>query len=82
MYYESYYIARDYEISLRQFQEDSIKKYFLNDWLVKMRLGGKSTTIGLQKKKSLEGLDIIKKKHLLWIIMLFFKISRKVKQYQ
>jgi hypothetical protein len=46
-----------------------------------MRLGGKSTTIGLQKKKSLEGLDIIKKKHLLWIIMLFFKISRKVKQY-
>jgi glycosyltransferase involved in cell wall biosynthesis len=81
LYDESYHIASDYEISLRWFQEAGIKKYFLNAWVVKMRLGGKSTTIKLQKKKSLEDLDIIKKKHLLGVTTLFFKISRKVKQY-
>ena len=81
LYDESYHIASDYEISLRWFQEANIKKYFLKDWLVKMRLGGKSTTLKLQKKKSLEDLDIIKKKQLLGVFTLFFKILRKVKQY-
>lgn len=81
LYDESYRIASDYEISLRWFQENKVKKVFLNDWLVKMRLGGKSTTPSLQKKKSNEDLIIIKKKKLLGYITLFFKISRKIPQY-
>lgn len=81
VYDESYMIASDYEISLRWFREDKIKKYFLNHWVVKMRLGGKSTTAKLQKKKSSEDLYIIRKHKLLGKITLFFKILRKVPQY-
>lgn len=81
LYDESYRIASDYEISLRWFVNDSIKKHFLNAYLVKMRLGGKSTTLKLQKKKSTEDLQIINQYQLLGPITLGFKILRKVKQY-
>lgn len=81
IYDESYAIASDYEISLRWFKNNQIKKYFLNDFLVRMRLGGKSTTLKLQKKKSTEDLRIIRKFKLLDVVTLFFKISRKLKQY-
>lgn len=80
-YDESYSIASDYDISLRWFLNKKITKYFLNQYLVKMRLGGKSTTASLQKKKSIEDLKIIKKHNLLGSFTLFFKILRKVPQY-
>ena len=81
LYDESYAIASDYEISLRWFHEEHIKNYFLDLWVVKMRLGGKSTTTKLQKKKSSEDLRIIKKYPLLGALTLFFKIFRKIPQY-
>ncbi|MDO3693624.1 glycosyltransferase family 2 protein [Wenyingzhuangia sp. chi5] len=81
MYDESYRIASDYEISLRWFQEKNIKKQFLNNWVVKMRLGGKSTTPKLQKLKSTEDLQIIRKKNLWGQFTLFCKIARKIPQY-
>jgi len=81
LYDESYMIASDYDISLRWFKEIKIKKFFLNEWVVTMRLGGKSTTASLQKKKSSEDLKIIKKHHLLGSITLIFKIMRKIPQY-
>jgi len=57
-----YTIASDYEISLRWFKnDDQIKKVYLNEWVVKMRLGGKSTTAKLQKIKSTEDLYRLKK---------------------
>lgn len=81
LYDESYAIASDYEISLRWFKNTSIQTYFLNQWLVKMRLGGKSTTASLQQKKSAEDLRIIRKFELLGYVTLFSKIGRKVPQY-
>ena len=81
LYDESYSIASDYEISLRWFKNDEIKKYFLNEWVVKMRLGGKSTSAKLQKKKSLEDLDIIRRYNLPGYFTLAFKIARKIPQY-
>ncbi|MAZ29315.1 MAG: glycosyl transferase [Cytophagaceae bacterium] len=81
MYDESYKIASDYEISLRWFLEDKIKKYYLNQFLVKMRLGGKSTTAKLQKLKSKEDFKIIKQYNLLGFFTLGFKIARKIPQY-
>lgn len=81
LYDESYSIASDYEISLRWFKEKNIRKFFLNTFVVKMRLGGKSTTLKLQKKKSSEDLIIINKYNLLGFVTLFFKIFRKIKQY-
>ena len=79
-YQTNYKIASDYEISLRWFFNDKIKKIFLNDWVVKMRLGGKSTTISLQKLKSNEDLKIISKYNLLGYFTLFCKIARKYKK--
>ena len=81
LYELDYYIASDYEISLRWFKNDKIKKTFLNEFVVKMRLGGKSTTAKLQKKKSTEDLKIIKQNGLIGVITLCCKILRKVPQY-
>lgn len=81
LYDESYTIASDYELTLRLLRKEEIKKTFLNDWVVKMRLGGKSTTINLQKKKSSEDYKIIKDYNLLGYFTLLSKIIRKIKQY-
>ena len=81
LYEEQYRIASDYEITLRWLSNSQLKTHFINDWLVKMRLGGKSTTLALQKKKSKEDLAIIKKYPLLGAITLAFKIGRKIPQY-
>lgn len=81
LYDESYYIASDYEYTLRLLKEQLIHKVYLNEWVVKMRLGGKSTTAKLQKKKSMEDLEIIRKNNLLGLFTLSSKIIRKIRQY-
>ena len=81
LYDDNFHIAGDYDISLRWFKNPDIKKHFLNEWVVKMRLGGKSTTSHLQKRKSGEDLAIIKRHHLPGSFTLFCKIARKIPQY-
>lgn len=81
LYDERYAIASDYDISLRWFKNPKLKTHFLNEWVVKMRLGGKSTTASLQKKKSAEDLQIIRSFRLPGYITLFSKIGRKIPQY-
>jgi len=81
LYKTSYRIASDYDISLRWFVNAAIKKVYLNEWVVKMRLGGKSTTASLQKKKSAEDLEIIQNYGLYGYFTLICKISRKIPQY-
>jgi len=81
LYDESYRITSDYEISLRWFFDSKIKKVFLNQWVVKMRLGGKSTTLGLQKQKTKEDQNIITKYPLMGNLTLVLKILQKIPQY-
>lgn len=81
LYEEHYRIASDYEISQRWFQNDRIKKVYLDEWVVKMRLGGKSTTAKLQKLKSSEDLDVIRRYNLWGWFTLGCKIARKIPQY-
>lgn len=81
LYNCKYAIASDYEISIRWFQNNAIKKFFLNEWVVKMRLGGLSTSAKLQLRKSREDLDIIKIYGLQGFLTLAFKIGRKIPQY-
>lgn len=81
LYREDYRIASDYDISLRWFRNPNIKKHFLDEYIVKMRLGGKSTDMNQQKKKSAEDLQIIQEHQLLGKLTLFFKIFRKIPQY-
>jgi len=81
LYDTQYQIASDYEISLRWFFNETIKKVYLNEWVVKMRLGGKSTSASLQKKKSTEDLVIIRQYHLWGVVTLAGKIVWKIPQY-
>lgn len=81
LYDTKYSIASDYEISLRWFKNNAIKTFYLDKWVVRMRLGGKSTTAKLQKKKSSEDYDIIKRYGLLGYYTLACKIGRKIPQY-
>lgn len=80
-YNSEYAIASDYEISLRWFQNDDVQKFFLDDWVVKMRLGGLSTSARLQMKKSKEDLRIIRMYGLGGLFTLACKIGRKIPQY-
>ncbi len=80
-YNPGYRIASDYEISLRWFKNDDIYKFYLNEWVVKMRLGGLSTSANLQLKKSKEDLRIILKYKLPGVFTLGFKIARKIPHY-
>jgi len=79
-YDENYRIASDYDFSIKLFKSN-FKFCFLDRYVVKMRLGGKSTTASLQKLKSKEDLDIIRRHKLLGYFTLFCKIARKVPQY-
>jgi len=81
LYDEQFSIASDYDISLRWFKQLKIKKYFLNEWVVKMRFGGMSTSLHLQKKKSAEDLIIIRRHRLWGWFTLACKIGRKIPQY-
>lgn len=81
LYKCGYKIASDYEISLRWFKNDDIKKFFLDEWVVKMRLGGLSTSAKLQLRKSREDLNIIKLYKLSGFLTLSCKIGRKIPQY-
>lgn len=74
-------IASDYDISLRWFQNEDISKLYLDEWLVKMRMGGLSTSIKLQLKKSREDLRIINQYQLGGVFTLVCKIGRKIPQY-
>lgn len=81
LYDESYSIASDYEISLRWFSNAAIKKHYIKAWTVKMLLGGKSTSMALQKKKSSEDNRVLQQYRLWGKVTLLFKIVRKIPQY-
>jgi hypothetical protein len=68
-------------MTLRWLTNKEIKSTYLNHFVVKMRLGGKSTTANLQKKKSMEDLHIINKYKLNGAYTLGCKIARKIPQY-
>ncbi len=81
LYMEHYQISSDYDISLRWFKDESLKKEYLNQWTVKMRVGGKSTTKKLQMIKSMEDINIMRRYKLLGYFTLSMKIARKIPQY-
>lgn len=81
LYDKKYDIAGDYDICLRWFLDDNLTKHYDKSFKVIMRIGGRSTLLRLQKRKSTEDLSIIRKHRLLGIGTLFFKIIRKVPQY-
>ncbi len=81
LYNLQYSIASDYDISLRWFLVPDLKKIYLNKYFVKMRLGGKSTKLSLQYKKSYQDLQIIKSHNLRGWFTLTLKLLRKIPQY-
>jgi glycosyltransferase len=81
LYDKKFVIAGDYDVCLKWFFDDDLVKYYLKTNIVIMRIGGRSTVMHLQKKKSTEDLLIIRRHNLLGLITLMLKIGRKVPQY-
>ena len=51
LYNESYKIAADSDLLVRYLYEADLKVYYLNKYIVKMRMGGLSTDAGKSKLK-------------------------------
>lgn len=81
MYETKYAIASDYEYTLRALRNTSIKKYYLNSYIVRMKMGGKSTSMKNQYHKSKEDFTIMRQYKLPAFLTLAFKILRKVPQF-
>jgi len=80
-YNEEFKIAGDYDYTLRLFKTPNLKIGYLNQYTVRMKMGGASTSIATQFIKSKEDLAIIKEYKLWGILTLAFKIVRKIPQF-
>ena len=60
LYDESYKIAADSDLLVRYLYEADLKVYYLNKYIVKMRMGGLSTDAGKSKQKWAEDLRMYK----------------------
>lgn len=57
LYDESYKIAADSDLLVRYLYEANLKVYYLNKYIVKMRMGGLSTDAGKSKTEMGGGLE-------------------------
>lgn len=80
-YNTKYKIASDYEYTLRVFKRDDIKTFYLNAYVMRMKMGGKSTSIKNQFAKSKEDFLIMQRYNLPSFFTLTFKILRKTLQF-
>ena len=81
-YYKTEYrIASDYEYTLRALTNKTINKKYLNSYVVRMKMGGASTSFKNQYKKSKEDFLIMREYKLFAVFVLSFKILRKIPQF-
>jgi glycosyltransferase len=81
LYDTNYRIASDYEYSLRALKHSNIPKFYLNTYVVRMKMGGASTSFNNQYRKSKEDFMIMRNYHLPAALTLAFKILRKIPQF-
>jgi glycosyltransferase len=80
-YDTNYQIASDYEYTLRALTNKRINIKYLNRYVVRMKMGGASTSLNNQYKKSKEDFLIMRGYKLPAIFTLTFKILRKIPQF-
>ena len=81
LYNESYKIAADSDLLVRYLYEADLKVYYLNKYIVKMRMGGLSTDAGKSKLKWAEDLRMYKSHGIKPISALKGKILSKIPQF-
>lgn len=81
LYDESYKIAADSDLLVRYLYEADLKVYYLNKYIVKMRMGGLSTDAGKSKQKWAEDLRMYKSHGIKPISALKGKILSKIPQF-
>lgn len=81
LYDESYKIAADSDLLVRYLYEADLKVYYLNKYIVKMRMGGLSTDAGKSKQKWGEDLRMYKSHRINPISALKGKILSKIPQF-
>jgi glycosyltransferase len=79
-YNTNYQISSDYDYIIRIFHSDNIKTLYINNYIVAMSIGGKSTKFANVFKKMSEDYSIINKHKLGGFIVLLKKILSKIKQ--
>lgn len=81
LYDTHYRIASDYEYTLRALKYKNLKKFYLNQYVIRMKMGGASTSFRNQFKKSKEDFIIMRYYRLPAFLTLLFKILRKIPQF-
>ena len=80
-YNESYKISADTDWLIRCLYKHSLKVAYLDDYIVRMKMGGASTSFKLMKRKWSEDLKVYKSNGLPQYISLSLKILSKVPQF-
>lgn len=81
LYDERYKIASDTDWLIRCLYENELRVSYLNDYVVRMRMGGASTNFHLTQLKWREDMAIYKAHHLGRIIPLTLKVASKMPQF-
>lgn len=81
LYDESYQIAGDSELLVRYFYRGNLKVFYLNDYIINVSMGGKSTCLKSKGKTWAEDLRHYRNQGFCAPIALACKILRKVPQY-
>lgn len=81
LYDESYKIAADSDLLVRYLYEADLKVYYLNKYIVRMRMGGLSTDAGKSKQKWAEDLRMYKSHGIKPFTALKGKILSKIPQF-
>lgn len=80
-YDESFKISADSEFLVRYFYENNLNIYYLNEYIVRMRMGGASTKLSKNKQKWEEDFRLYKQHNFNPYISLMGKILSKIPQF-
>ena len=80
-YNEGYRISADTDWLIRCLYEADLKVAYLHEYVVKMRMGGASTSFRQMKKKWSEDISIYRKHNLGRLIPFTLKVASKVPQF-
>ena len=80
-YNENYKISADTDWLIRCLYKNSIKVSYLNEYIVRMRMGGASTSFKTMRRKWAEDLDVYKSHGINQYISLTLKIASKIPQF-
>ena len=80
-YNEAYKISSDFDFLIRIIKNKKLKGKYINNYICKMRYGGKSTSLKYSAKKIIEDYTILRKYNKYPFYLILFKYLVKIKQF-